>query len=342
MLRVAEWTGSGDAWDRFVQAHPGAGTVMHLFGWKAALERSYGHPTHYLAAWEGEELRGVLPLALIKGPLLRPSLVSMPYMDYGGPCVRPGDTEAEAALVQEAVATAKRHGAFLTLRDLREGPPGLPCSLDKLTVLLQLGTSEEALWKKLPSERRNRIRKGQKAGLVATFPGAEGLRDFYRVFATNMRDLGSPVHSLAFFARVIEELKDRAQLIVVKSGDEPVGAGMMLFHEGMISMPWVSSLRAHFAKCPNQVLYWEVMRYGLTHGHRVMDFGRSSRDSGTFEAKRQWGGEAVQLYWHYYPTDAVPPGDDVKKLGWAARVWQRLPMGLANTVGPWIRRGLPN
>ncbi len=340
MMRVAAWTGPGAEWDAFVRS-AGDATVMHLHAWRAVMERAYGHRTFYLAAFEGGELAGVLPLTLIRSPFLGASLVSMPFMDYGGVCLRPGGV-AERPLVEAAQEVARQQRARLVLRYLRKPTLDLPCSLEKVTTFLNLGGSEEELWRRLPSERRNRIRKGQKQGLSASFPGAEGLADFYGVFATNMRDLGSPVHSLAFFREVLGQLGDHARIVIVRYQGQPVGAGLMLLFAGMISMPWVSSLRRFFDRCPNQVLYWEAMRFGIGHGYRVLDLGRSSRGSGTFEAKRQWGGQPVQLYWHYHPASAEPPGEDVRRLGWAARLWRRLPVPMANTVGPWLRRALPN
>jgi len=340
MIRVAEWPHDGAAWDAFVGRSPD-GRIMHLYGWKAVMERAYGHRTHYLGAWEGDELRGVLPLTLVRGLVVGRSLVSMPYMDYGGVC-GPGHDKAERALVEAAVDLARRHRASLVLRYARRPELDLPCSLEKVTMYLQLGTSEEALWKSLPSERRNRIRKGQKLGLVASVHGPEGLPEFYAVFAENMRDLGSPVHSRRFFEEVMRHLPDHTKILLVRSDGQPIGAALMLLHGGMISSPWISSLRSAFEKCPNQVLYWEMMRFGLANGFPVLDFGRSSQDSGTFEAKRQWRPEPVQMYWFYSPVDARPPGEDVKRLSWAVGLWRRLPLPLANLAGPRLRRSIPN
>lgn len=340
MVTVREWDRTAEAWDAFVH-EAGDGSVMHLHAWDAVVREAYGHQTFHLAAFEGDRVLGVLPLVLVNSRVLRPNLVSMPFMDYGGPCVGP-HVNAEAALIDAAREIAARHDAFLTLRCLRQAGPSLPCSLDKLTVFLELGADEEALWRSLPSERRNRIRKGQKSGLTASFHGPESLKDFYAVFSANMRDIGSPVHSLQFFRKVMIHLGHRTRIVLVRWQGRPIGAGLMLLFKGMISIPWVSSLRSFFDKCPNQVLYWETMRFGIAQGLRVLDFGRSSRDSGTFEAKRQWQGDAVQLYWHYYPETAEPPGEDVKHFRWAAGVWQRLPLPLANVMGPWLRRGIPN
>ena len=339
-VQVTEWGGAGEEWDAFVR-EAADGTVMHLHAWREILAEAYGHRSVLLAAERGSGLASLLPLALVESPFFGRSLVSMPFMDYGGVCAG-GATDTERPLVERAAAIAAGLDAKLVLRYLREPALDLPCSHEKVTMWLELGTSEEALWKGLPSERRNRIRKARKGGLEASFPGDEEIDAFYEVFARNMRDLGSPVHSRGFFEAVLRHLPDSTQLLIVRDGGRPVGAGLMLLHAGMISIPWVSSLRAAFRKCPNQLLYWEAMRFGVANGFHTLDLGRSSRDSGTFEAKRQWGARPVQLYWHYHPENAAPPGEEVKRASWAVGVWRRLPLAVVNRVGPRLRRGIAN
>lgn len=339
MIRVVEWA-DGAAWDGFVSGARDS-TIMHLYAWKAVMEEAYGHRTFFVAALENDGVRGVLPLTLVRSAFFGRHLVSMPFMDYGGACTD-GDDKAEAALVEAAREIAAGQRAVLTLRSLRRSELPLSCSLEKVTMLLTLGPSEDALWKRLPSERRNRIRKGQRHGLTASFHGADGLRDFHAVFAANMRDLGSPVHSRRFFHEILGRLSDHARIILVRWQDRPIGAGLMLLYNGMISIPWISSLRAFFDKCPNQILYWEAMRFGIAGGYRVLDLGRSSLDSGTHEAKRQWGAEPVQLHWYYHPAEAEPPGLGIRRLAWGVSVWQRLPLPVVNTIGPWLRRSIPN
>lgn len=337
-LRVHECSDQ-DLWDDFVMSSP-HGTVCHLFGWKAVIEQAYRQQTFYLAACDGNELRGVLPLVLTKSPLFGVHLTSMPYMDYGG--ILTDDNGARQALLQRAREIGAANQAALNLRYLHKPQLDVPISLKRVTMLLELGDCVEHLWSRLPSGRRNRIRKGQKNGLVASWHGEDGLRDFYDVFATNMRDLGSPVHGLAFFHSILHQLQERAAIVLVKDGAMTIGAAFCLFMNQTISIPWISSLRPYFKRCPNQVLYWEAMRHGIANGNRFLDFGRSARGDGTFEAKRQWGAEPIQLHW-VYETEMDNPSnrETSKKYGKAARLWRQLPLSLTKVAGPWIRKGIP-
>jgi len=339
MTRVVAWE-DGTAWDAFVEQAPDA-AITHLWAWRDVMDRAYGHRSFYLAAVDGAGLRGVLPLTLVAGRLVGRHMVSIPFMDHGGVCGAL-DPEAEEALVRAAQELALTHRAVLGLRSRRETAIDIPRSLEKVLMVLSLEGGEEAVWRRIPSKRRGQIRKGQRNGLTASMRGADGLEDFYRVLAANMRDLGSPVHSIRFFRAILEELGERARIVLVRSGDLTIGAGLLLADGDTLSVPWSSSLRRYFSKGPNQVLYWESMRHGVAEGFRTFDFGRSSVGSGTYQAKQEWGAQPVQLYWHYHPADARPPEEGVQRLAWGVRAWRRLPLPIANLVGPAIRRGIPN
>lgn len=337
--RVVEWT-RARPWDEFVSRAPD-GSLAHLWAWKAVMERSYGHRSVYLAATRGEEIVGVLPLVVLRSRLFGRHVVSMPFLDGGGLCTA-GDTAADGALVDAAVAVASEEGAVLELRHRDDRLSGLPRSTDRVTMVLDLADGDEALWKSLPSNRRSQVRKGTRNGLTVQIEAGDALPHFYRVIATNMRDLGSPVHGLRFFEAVTSGLEECAHIITVRAGEKVVGAGLLLAFRDTLSMPWSSSLRSHFRLGVNQVLYWEVIRYAVAGGFRYMDFGRSPKGSGTYEAKREWGAQPVQLYWHYLPESARPPDEGVRRLGWAVKMWQRLPVPVATALGPRVRGGIPN
>jgi FemAB-related protein (PEP-CTERM system-associated) len=338
-VRVVQWTDRND-WDAFVET-AADGTIAHLWAWGEVVRETYGHRTEYLAAVDGTRVRGVLPLVVVRSRLFGRHVVSMPYLDYGGACSG-RDQEVDAALVDAAVALADDEGAVLQLRHRGPRQVDLPVSLEKVTMLLDLEPDEDSMWRRLPSKRRGQIRKGQRHGLTASVEGSEGIPDFYRVLSHNMRDLGSPLHPVRFFDSIVRNLGDRAGVLVVRRGGAAVGAGLVIVHGDTVGVPWSSSLRSHFSLGPNQVLYWEAMRFGITQGARVFDFGRSSVGSGTYVAKREWGALPLELHWHHAPADRPAPEKDTRRMAWATRVWRRLPVRIANVVGPRIRGGIVN
>src|SRR5262249_11601500 len=149
-------------------------------------------------------------------------------------------------------------------------------------------------------------------------------------------DLGTPVRGPGYFRGALEALGDGADLLVIRAGGEPAGAMFLVRHRDTASDPWASSLRRHFARCPNQVLYWEALKRAIAPGCSRFDFGRSQWNSGTFQFKRQWGAEPVPLHYQFLRGRAAgPPSLEDQKHGYglAVQVWKRLPLPLARALG---------
>ena len=344
MLNITRGDHADKNWDRFVERHRDA-TVAHLGAWGSIVGGAYGHEAVYLTAEDGGEIVGILPLIFLRSRLFGRHLVSMPFLDYGGVLAEAG-AGIVPALADAALEVARERGArSVGLRQFHRVALTSAPGPDRVTMLLPL-SSEDGVWKALPSERRNRVRKGEKNGLTTVWGGGELLEDFYRVFAANMRDLGSPVHSRQFFTLMLDELAGTARVLLVRDRDgRAVGSAVCLFFRDTVMVPWVSSLREAFALCPNFTLYWEVVRYACRTGYRMLDLGRSFRNAGTFEFKRQWGAEPYALPWVFIDVvDGAPPSvdRDTSRYQRLIEAWKRLPLPIANVLGPWIRRQVPN
>jgi FemAB-related protein (PEP-CTERM system-associated) len=197
-LRVIE-TDDVVAWDAFVAAQSDS-TMCHRSGWRDVLRNVLGHDTALLVASDhGGAWRGVLPLVRVRS-VLGHYLVSIPFMNDGGPL---GDEDAKAALVEHAVADARRTRAKLLELRSRDPLPGPVTPSDrKVAVHLALPESVEALWATtFKAKLRSQIRRPSKEGMTAR-NGSDQLDAFYSVFSRNMRDLGTPVLPRAFFTRL--------------------------------------------------------------------------------------------------------------------------------------------
>jgi len=335
----------GKAWNAFVRGSAGA-SVFHLHEWKRVIRATYGHEAHYLTAEREGAVRGVLPLFLIDSRLFGRSLVSLPYADYGG-IVANDDADAAHGLLEAALALGEELGAeYLLLRQtpaerIATTAPRAETYAGKVTMLLELSPDPQTMLSRLPGERRNRIRKTQRQGLGARWAGVEAVDGFYGVFAENMRDLGSPVHSKTLFVEILRALGDEhAKLLVVEHEGRIIGAAMCLFFGATAMVPWVSSLRSHFRMYPNVLLYWTALEYACERGCRIFDFGRSSPGSGTYEFKRQWGARAVELPWLVVPFaghDVPSFGQDGLKERLLISCWKRLPLPVTRFLGPRVR-----
>ena len=189
---------------------------------------------------------------------------------------------------------------------------------------------------------RTKIRKPGKMGATVVRGRRNLIDDFYHIFSVNMKDLGSPVHAKKFFINLANEFGDKFHLFVVYFQGRALAAGICLNYKNIMYNPWASSLKTFGKMRPNWLLYWEMIKHAAdTPNCVVFDFGRSSRDTGTYDFKRQWGAQETLLWWKGLAsgkkkdinTDAVKNKFEV--LG---ECWKHLPLKVTTLCGPIIRK----
>ena len=331
------------SWDAYVDGFSGA-TAYHQYAWKGVIERSFGHSVHYLGAVDSRgALQGILPLVHMKSLLFGNFLVSVPFVNYGG--LLCNSEAAQTALLDEAEKIrASLAAGHVELRHLGHGLEGLPTSEHKVTMVLPLKSNVAGQWAGFNPKLRNQIRKADKSRLKCVEGHLDLLDDFYGVFAQNMRDLGTPVYAKAFFAEVLSSFPDTTRIFAVSYEGKTIAAGIGAWFRQTIEMPWASSIGEYKSLCPNNMLYWEAIKFGIHHGFSSFDFGRSTPNEGTYNFKKHWGAEPVQLYWQYLMADGcgVPELNPKNpKYQLAIRVWKKLPVVLTRIIGPKIVRGIP-
>jgi FemAB-related protein (PEP-CTERM system-associated) len=344
MITISELTKEHDtAWCKFVNDNPEA-TIAHELGWRDVISASLGHQPVYLVATDGSQVSGILPLFRVKTWWQSRYVVSLPWIDYGGVCAI--DKESERLLLERACEITRQQKAeFMELRSVNGSESNaLKVSENKVTFLLELDKDPEIIWKGFDAKLRNQIRKADKSGLTTEYAGLEGLDSFYRVFARNMRDLGTPVWGKDFFERILTRFEDSAKIILVKMNDETIAAGLVLSFKDRLYVPSASAYRSYLKYCPNHALYWRVIKDGCEQGYQYFDFGRSTRDSNTFKFKKQWAPEPRQLYWQYHlnRVDEIPainPNNPKYRL--FIGMWRRLPLAIANRLGPKLIKNFP-
>lgn len=341
-LTVEPFDGPSETWDALFEGKDGA-TFCHLYGWRRVMEDALGHETFYLVAKNTDgKPEGALPLVRVRSRLFGDYLISMPFLNYGGPI---GTPAARAALVREAAQMARELGVdLLELRNRRvlTADP-LELNQRKVTVIKELPQSSRDLWENgLRSKVRSQVRRPLKEGMEVR-TGPELLEPFYDVFSTTMRDLGTPVLPRKFFEAIREHLAEAVLFMTVELEGEPLAAGCGLHWGGELEITWAGASREHSKLAPNMLLYWGMMEESVRLGMDRFNFGRCTPESGTHRFKKQWGTEDHLLPWLQWSSSGIPspPDPDSPKYRTAINVWQKLPVGLTNVIGPPISRCLP-
>jgi FemAB-related protein (PEP-CTERM system-associated) len=313
-------------------------------GWLGVLRAGLRHDVYLLEATAGGDPVGFLPLVFVRTLLFGRFLVSLPYLNTNGVTARTPD--AADALISRAVALADEFRVrYLDLRHEAPVPhPALTATVaTKVHMRLPLPGTVEQLWKGLDAKVRNQVRKGEKSELSVEWGGEPLLDPFYAVLAENMRDLGTPVYGQPLFRAALRRFPDDAELCIVRSGEKPVAAAMLLHGQGMTEVPTASSLRAFNPTCANMLMYRHLLDRAVGRGQRAFDFGRSTLDGPTFRFKKQWGAVPHPAAWQYYVREGTvgEMRPDHPKYQRAIRLWQRLPVWATRAAGPRIVRGIP-
>jgi len=302
---------------------------------------------------------GVLPLIHLKHFLFGNRLISIPYFDLGG--ILTDNYKIEYELLLAAFELAKKLNASniefrqsQPIRDINESKLNTfvnsaprNCSITcatkthKVRMLMRLPNSSEELMKAFKSKLRSQIKKSLKEGLKPKIGGFELIDDFYEVFAVNMRDLGSPVHSKKLIRNVLDNFPQRARIIIVYAGKKPIAGSILIAFRDIAENPWSSALRSYNRQSPNMLLYWTMLEYASDTGRNWFDFGRSTIGGGTYRFKKQWGATPQPLNWFYiFCGNSNFEGSVSENSVYenAVRLWKHLPVSATRVIGPMIRK----
>jgi FemAB-related protein (PEP-CTERM system-associated) len=327
-------------WDAFVTATPG-GTFCHRSGWKPVVEKAFSHKTHFVYSERAGEMTGVLPLTEIRSRLFGHSLVSNAFQVYGGPVAT--DAESRALLVDYATgllaATRADHLEFRT--EVAATPGFLSKEGLYVTFRRDICADHEKNLNAIPRKQRAVVRKGIANELTVRV--GHDWRTLHRVYGESVRNLGTPVFSSNYFRLLCEEFGEDAEILVVEDKGTPIATVLSFYFRDQVLPYYGGGTPAARTRAGNDVMYWEVMKRAADKGCRVFDFGRSKEGTGAYSFKKNWGFTPTPLTYEFKLRvgDSIP---DVNPLNPKYRLmietWKRLPLPVANLIGPMVVRNL--
>jgi FemAB-related protein (PEP-CTERM system-associated) len=326
-------------WDQFVLGCP-EGTFFHRAGWKTVIERALGHRTRFLYAEAEGRIEGVLPLAEVKSILFGHALTSLPFCVYGGIAA---ETERARRLLDEAaVALAEDWRVeHLEYRLLAPCHPEWAHKDLYVTFRRAIDPDVENNLNAIPRKQRAMVRKGIKAGLKSEIDN--GVERFFAAYARSVHRLGTPVLAKRYFQTLRDVFGPDCEVLTITQEGGLIASVMSFYFRDEVLPYYGGGTEQARDVAGNDFMYWELMRRACERGLRVFDYGRSKRGTGSFDFKKNWGFEPQPLYYEYKLVrgKSVP---DVNPLNPKYRLlialWQRLPLSMANRIGPLIARNL--
>lgn len=327
-------------WDDFVLACPNA-TFFHRAGWQRLLLQVFRHNAYFMYAEVDGRIEGVLPLAHVKSLLFGNSLVSLPFAIYGGAAATNAD--AARALEDEAQHLAMQlQVGHLELRHVHARHADWPKQELYVTFRKTILPDEEANMMAIPRKQRAMVRKGIKNGLRSDMD--PGVDRFFALYADNVHRHGTPALPKRYFQALRDEFGADCDVLTVSAPDgRPLSSVLSFYFRDEVLPYYAGDDEAARDLAANDFKYWELMRRSCQRGLDVFDYGRSKQGTGPYAFKKNWGFEPTPLHYEYclYKRDAVPqnnPSNAKYKL--LIEAWRRLPIGMANWLGPFLVRSL--
>jgi FemAB-related protein (PEP-CTERM system-associated) len=326
-------------WDDFVERCTEA-TFFHRAGWKSVIERAFRHRTYFLYAEADGRIEGVLPLAEVESLLFGHTLGSLPFCAYGG--IAAASARARHALDEAArVFADMRCVDHLEYRNLEPRHPDWIRKDLYVTFRKPIESDIERNLLAIPRKQRAMVRKGAKAGLRSEIDA--GVDRFFPAYAASVHRLGTPVFSKRYFEILKEVFADACEVLTVTREGVPVSSVLSFYFRDEVLPYYGGGTAAARELAGNDFMYWEVMRRACERGIRVFDYGRSKRGTGSFDFKRNWGFEPQPLHYEYRLVrgKCVPDHNPLNpRYGGLIRLWRRLPLRVANAIGPHIVKSL--
>jgi FemAB-related protein (PEP-CTERM system-associated) len=328
------------AWEEYVVSHP-QGTFFHRAAWQRVIVRSFGHKPYYSLTLRAGKITGILPLIHMKTRLFGNALVSTPFCVSGGPIA--DDPESLQAL------TSMADKIMVTLRvpvcELRGGTDlgadwqtskGLYAGFRRM-----LPDNNEETLKAIPRKQRAVVRKAIQNGLTSVT--STSLEPFFHLYAESLRDHGTPMFPRRYFLALVENFCNSVEILTVYNKQMPICAVLCFYHKNEVLPYYAGGSKISRNLGGHDFMYWEVMRRAVDRGLTSFDFGRSKIDTGPYTFKRNWGfePEPISYSWRLHSGGQIYEHNPLNpKYRLMIAAWKRLPLMVANFVGPYLLRGL--
>jgi hypothetical protein len=327
-------------WDKAVYTYPGA-ISWHFYDWYKMIAAH--HPVKYypIAACEGDDVVGVLPLYRLKTMRGGEMLISIPYFVAGG--IVAGSAEAKAVILDKAIEISKELGSLPIILKQYSIPvesDSLVTDTSYFNLELNLSVGVEKVYNDLDERNKQQIRDSEKWNLVFEYPSSD-IKGYYRILVDHHHRAGIPYPSRGWVNSLIADTYDIALL---KLDGKIVAATLAKKFKDSISFP-LTALGSDSEESMTFAyrLYWELLKRQIEDGVRIFHSGRIPNNNDVPAYRLGWGGEHHGYYYQYFgyggKTESENKGGEGR--GRFETLWKKVPKPITSLVNPYLVRQFP-
>ena len=327
-------------WDALVSGRH-EGTFFHRFGWRNIFRDIFRLEPQYLVAEREGVIAGILPLVHQKSLLFGNVLIAVPFCVEGGPLAVDGETrncwiKPQLDLMDELKAQSLEFRSRIASRTGWTARKHLYATFSR-----ELSASDEDNLRAIPRKQRAVVRKTLQGDLSSHLDG--DVEALFRVYSESVRNLGTPVFPKRYFARLLADLRLRLRhrghsrrRRTFECRDELLFSG----HGDALLWRWADGGAAQRGQrlsllgsdAPRGSMWLSPFRFRTQQGRY-----------GCIRVQEELGFRAQWLEYEFYlaPGAALPEKNpNNPKYAGLIAMWKRLPLPIANLIGPHLVRGL--
>ena len=289
----------------FLETHDGFHYFQSPVFYNVCLSAKRSKPFYVIARHKGEIAGVLLGYRQLQTGVPVASFLSSRTLIIGGPVVTENNSLVVRGLL-ETYTTKARKSIYTQVRNLHD-TTGFRAAFeekgfqydDHLDILIDLRGSEEALWKNVHSKRRNEIRRAEREGCsVVMHTSPETLAACYAILTEVYRRAKLPLPDFSYFEAMLQQSTETTGLRIFTAVWEGqiIGCMLCIAYGHTLYDYYAGAYSRYYAKFPNDLLPWEVMRWAKKNGFSCFDFGGAGKPDvpyGVREYKKKFGGMLV-------------------------------------------------
>jgi len=323
-------------WEDFVLKN---GYLWHSNSWIEIIKGSYGFEDVYLYVEDDSgNIVSVLPIFRVRIPFLKDELVSLPHVEAAG-IVNVNYFDDYQKFLLENVKFKR-----MTIYQFNDKIKHYPYNNIHSVFILNLPETEEELRSLFKKKEKASFRKifNQKLR-IDTELSEKNIQRFLKLMKLKMKEFGTPWHSDRFFYNLFGTFKKMITLAICSYDGRDVGAGVALVYgDTMYELYLIVPNEFRKTKAGSTLEYYFTKR-AVDLKLKRYSFGRSPKDSGTYNHKKGFGAEEFPLNIYSFISGKGELKPEVKpfvgeKYGWATKIVKMIPMPILNLVSGSVRK----